>query len=186
MLGIGEFANLTGLTVKALHHHDETGLLEPALTGAVPRYRFHAPGRVRTGTVVRVLRDAGLPLRQVAEALEGDPVEVLRERREAVLAQREREDQLHAAAVESLVNPGSPVEVVQRDAPPQPYVGRVLAVHGGDDTGVEETDTGVNSAFTELHRALVAEGAGPSGPFWTALRAGSAADTVEAVVTVTP
>ena len=30
LLPIGRFARLTGLTVKALRHYDEVGLLEPA------------------------------------------------------------------------------------------------------------------------------------------------------------
>jgi DNA-binding transcriptional MerR regulator len=34
VLSIGQFARLSGLTVKALRHYDEVGLLEPAWTDA--------------------------------------------------------------------------------------------------------------------------------------------------------
>lgn len=179
MLSIGEFASLTGLTVKALHHYDESGLLEPARTDPASRYRFYAPGQVRAGTVVRLLRDAGVPLAEVAEALRGDPAEVLDRHRRAVLAAREREDRSHAAAAGALADLVGPVEVVRRDAPPQPYVGRVLAV--GDGTDADEANAAANDALARLHRALAAEGAGPVGPFWTALRAQGVPPAVEVV-----
>jgi DNA-binding transcriptional MerR regulator len=39
MLSIGRFARLTGLTVKALRHYDELGLLRPAHVDGWTGYR---------------------------------------------------------------------------------------------------------------------------------------------------
>jgi len=42
LLPIGRFARLTGLTVKALRHYDEVGLLEPASVDPATGYRYYA------------------------------------------------------------------------------------------------------------------------------------------------
>lgn len=79
MLKIGEFAQTTSLSVKALRHYDETGLLVPAETDPVSGYRLYAEEQVRDGAIIHQLRRAGVPLAQVRAALDGgDPVAVLR------------------------------------------------------------------------------------------------------------
>ena len=42
LLPIGRFARLTELTVKALRHYAEIGLLEPARVDEATGYRFYA------------------------------------------------------------------------------------------------------------------------------------------------
>jgi hypothetical protein len=52
LLGIGAFAMLSGLTVTALRHYDEIGLLRPAQVDGSSRYRFYtAPKRSSSTTV---------------------------------------------------------------------------------------------------------------------------------------
>ena len=64
---IHEFAALTGVTVKALHHYDRVGLLTPARTAA--RYRVYTtPDLVRLRRIL-ALRSLGLPLRRIRELL---------------------------------------------------------------------------------------------------------------------
>ena len=43
LMPIGRFARLTGLTVKALRHYDEVGLLRPAAVDPDTGYRSYAP-----------------------------------------------------------------------------------------------------------------------------------------------
>lgn len=69
MLRIGEFAALTGLSVKALRHYDETGVLVPAEIDGRSAYRRYAKRQVRSGLVIRALRDAGVPLPAVSAAI---------------------------------------------------------------------------------------------------------------------
>jgi protein phosphatase len=45
MVTIGRFARLTGLTVKALRHYDELGLLKPARVDAWTGYRWYEPAQ---------------------------------------------------------------------------------------------------------------------------------------------
>lgn len=71
MMKIGELAKATGLTVRALHHYDEIGLLTPSGRSEAG-YRLYSPGDVQRLFRIRALRRLGLGLDAVAAALEGD------------------------------------------------------------------------------------------------------------------
>ncbi|MGC5015202.1 MerR family transcriptional regulator [Streptosporangium sp. DT93] len=177
MLSIGEFANVTGLGVKALHHYDEKGLLVPAEVDRGTRYRRYSEAQVRAGATVRALRDAGVPLPRIADALrDGDAEGVLARHRESVLARRAEEDAAHAAAGLVINAYEVPVEVTERRAGAQPYVAWALSVgvHDDDAAGSERA----NDRFRELFAALRRDGLGPAGPFWTTLREGGDPETV--------
>jgi DNA-binding transcriptional MerR regulator len=46
LMPIGRFARLSGLTVKALRHYDELGLIKPAFVDGWTGYRsYHRGGR---------------------------------------------------------------------------------------------------------------------------------------------
>jgi DNA-binding transcriptional MerR regulator len=55
LMPIGRFARLTGLTVKALRHYDEVGLLRPAAVDPETGYRSYAPEQVRRAETIRKL-----------------------------------------------------------------------------------------------------------------------------------
>jgi DNA-binding transcriptional MerR regulator len=78
LLSIGRFARLSGLTVKALRHYDELGLLKPAAVDEWTGYRFYSAGQGATAIAIRRLRELELPLEDVAVALRSP--EALRER----------------------------------------------------------------------------------------------------------
>ncbi|MFE6734903.1 MerR family transcriptional regulator [Microbacterium sp. NPDC057650] len=171
MLGIGEFAGLTGLSVKALRHYDEKGVLSPAEVDAGTGYRRYGEEQVRAGVVIRALRDAGVALPEVAEAVRsGQTLEALDAHRWRVREEREREDLAAAAAATALRALGAPVRVEERTLPAQPYVGRVLSVPV--DAADELTDDHANAVFADLFREVQRAGQGPTGPFWTTIRAG--------------
>jgi DNA-binding transcriptional MerR regulator len=66
---IGRFAHLTGLTVKALRHYDEIGLLRPAAVDPDTGYRTYAPEQVERAETIRMLRQLEMPLDEIAELL---------------------------------------------------------------------------------------------------------------------
>jgi DNA-binding transcriptional MerR regulator len=72
LMPIGSFARLTGLTVKALRHYDEIGLLRPAHVDPQTGYRSYAAGQVRVGLRIAALRALALPLSEIARLLAGD------------------------------------------------------------------------------------------------------------------
>ena len=86
MLSIGRFARLSGLTVKALHHYDELGLLRPAYVDEWTGYRWYEPSQVRVAVAVRRLRSLRVPLNEVAVLIRSDDDS----HREALAAHRAR------------------------------------------------------------------------------------------------
>ena len=64
---VGEFAALTGVTVRALQHYDRLGLLKPSRTDA--GHRVYAPADQQRVRYILALRAIGMPLHQIAELL---------------------------------------------------------------------------------------------------------------------
>lgn len=79
LLSIGRFARLSGLTVKALRHYDEIGLLRPASVDDSSGYRYYALAQARDAEAIRRLRSLEVPLDEIRELLEADEA-TLRER----------------------------------------------------------------------------------------------------------
>jgi DNA-binding transcriptional MerR regulator len=69
LIPIGRFAELTGLTVKALHLYDREDLLPPAFVDLASGYRYYSPEQVATGCAIRVLRSLDMPLAEIAAVL---------------------------------------------------------------------------------------------------------------------
>jgi len=75
MLTIGEFAQATGLTAKALRLYDDLGLLPPAEVDARNGYRYYDVHQVDAARVVARLRSAGVPLVRIAAIVGADTPE---------------------------------------------------------------------------------------------------------------
>jgi DNA-binding transcriptional MerR regulator len=74
LLGIGDFARMTLLSVKALRHYHEVGLLPPAEIDAATGYRRYELSQVPTAQVIRRLRELGMSLDDVRVVIEADDV----------------------------------------------------------------------------------------------------------------
>jgi DNA-binding transcriptional MerR regulator len=70
-LGIGSFAMLGGLSIPALRHYDEVGLLKPARVDPNTGYRYYRPDQVREARVIRALRALDLSIDEINDVLEG-------------------------------------------------------------------------------------------------------------------
>ncbi|MET0865644.1 MAG: MerR family transcriptional regulator [Nakamurella sp.] len=68
LVTIGEFARLTHLTVKALRHYHDVGLLTPALIDS-SGYRRYGLAQVQQAQLVRRLRQLEMPVPDVAAVL---------------------------------------------------------------------------------------------------------------------
>jgi DNA-binding transcriptional MerR regulator/effector-binding domain-containing protein len=86
MLSIGRFARLTGVTVKALRHYDELGLLRPAHVDEWTGYRWYERSQLREAVAVRRLRTLRVPLDEVAVLIHSDDKSL----REALAVHRAR------------------------------------------------------------------------------------------------
>ncbi len=70
MYRIHEFAALAGVTVKALHHYDRLGLLQPRRSGS--GYRIYVENDLARLEQIVALKSLGLPLKQIKILLDRD------------------------------------------------------------------------------------------------------------------
>ena len=168
-IAIGDFSRMTHLSVKALRHYHDVGLLRPAAIDEYSGYRFYEPGQVKTAQVIRRFRDLGMPLDDVRAILTAPDVAG---RTEVIIAHLERmeaqlaETQAAVASLRSLLeHPVQPGEIEHRVAPAVVAVaiaGRVTEAGLGEWWG---------AAFAELYGALRAAGvqaAAPAGALYPA------------------
>ena len=102
---VGELARLTGVTVRALHHYDEIGLVRPSARSDAG-YRLYDDADVLRLQQVLLFRELGMPLDAIADAIDagGGRGELLRRHRDVLVTKRARIDAMIAsldAAVES-------------------------------------------------------------------------------------
>jgi DNA-binding transcriptional MerR regulator len=72
LLGIGSFSQASGLSIHALRHYDEVGLLKPASVDPGTGYRRYRPGQVGQARLICALRQVDLPIDLLRETLD-DP-----------------------------------------------------------------------------------------------------------------
>ena len=163
LLPIGRFAKATRLSVKALRHYDELGLLRPAYVDPSSGYRYYRPAQANQAEAIRILRSVDMPLEEIGALLAdggGEPVAGRlarhRERLEARLAEHRR----MLAFLERLLDREDvmPYEVTVKQLPAQP----VAATRTTTDLGhiAAAISTGVDAVLAELGR----RGLEPAGP----------------------
>ena len=161
-LSIGDFSQITHLSVKTLRRYHEAGLLQPAEVDPHTGYRYYATTQVPTAQVIRRFRELGMPVREVREGLATtDP----QARSALIAAHLERlETQLGQtrAAVTSLrrlLQPASPpIKIELRTA----EAITTAAIRATVDH--REILTWYSEAMTELDRTLRTAHIPPAGP----------------------
>ncbi len=162
LLSIGDFSRMTFLTVKALRHYDDVGLLEPARKDPSSGYRYYRPEQVAQARLIRRLRDLDLPVDDVRTVLEA-PDEATRnavmvEHLDRMSRQLEQVQETVESLRRMLSDDDEEIGVTIRDEPAT----MVLAIRGHVDG-----DSAVSwwiEAFTELHRLLRTAGISRTGP----------------------
>jgi len=123
LMPIGRFSRLTGLTVKALRHYSELGLLRPASIDPDTGYRFYTAAQVLRAEAIRTLRRLEVPLDDISLLLVADdPAEVRR-----LLIDHQRRTALRSAELKAILQGlqplidgkdnvmGTPAEALDRD-----------------------------------------------------------------------
>jgi len=95
---VGELSRLTGVTVRALHHYDEIGLVRPSQRTAAG-YRIYDERDVLRLQQVLVFRELGVPLDEIGPAIDQatDRAALLRKHRGELARRRTQIDALLAA-----------------------------------------------------------------------------------------
>jgi len=161
-LGIGDFSRMTHLSVKALRHYHELGLLTPAEIDPASGYRFYEPSQVPVAQVIRRFRDLGMPLEEIGQVLQAPDAGA---RNQVIVAHMQRmESQLAAtqsvvASLRSLLaGPPEPIAVEHRS------VGGARALAIREMVSMPDMDAWWDEAFHELNAAVAAAAVPPAGP----------------------
>lgn len=179
-MNIGEFAELTGLSMKALRLYDEQGLLPPAFVDEWSRHRRYSATQFESALRLKAARSADLPLAEARQLLH-DPetaAATLAVHRARLAAERERQDAALAVLDRLLAGPVK-WQTEVRQAERQHWAGVVLPPEVTDD---EEA----NELFAGLWRRLSAVGNAPTGAFWTTIGAAEGSETETEVVCCWP
>src|SRR3954470_9128163 len=162
LVTIGDFSRMSYLSVKALRHYHETGLLEPAQVDPDSGYRLYDATQVSTAQVIRRFRELGMPIEQVRAVLDAPDIET---RNRIVTAHLERmESQLEdtrrtvGSLRKLLERAGGEVAVEFRSVPAT----RAIAI--AEPVRRSEAEEWWGDAFAELFGALETAGLERSGP----------------------
>src|ERR1700742_382661 len=99
---IGEFSRMTHLSVKALRHYHDVGVLEPATIDPDTGYRSYDLSQVTSAQVIRRLRDLGMPLDSIRSVLAAPDVDARNREITAHLKRMERQLEQTQPAVSGL------------------------------------------------------------------------------------
>jgi len=69
MLKIGEFASRNKITVRALHHYEELGLIKPAETDRFTGYRYYKDEQSGEIRIINMLKELGFSLSEIADLM---------------------------------------------------------------------------------------------------------------------
>jgi DNA-binding transcriptional MerR regulator/effector-binding domain-containing protein len=164
LLSIGDFSRMTYLSVKALRHYHDVGLLPPAHVDPATGYRFYTPDQLPTAQVIRRFRDLGMSLDDVKSVLDAPDVAARNEVMVAHLRRMEaqlEQTQATVASLRSLLDKPDhpdPIAVEYRRLPPT----RSLAIT--EPVSMNDIDGWWSDAFDELYAAVQRAGAAPAGP----------------------
>jgi DNA-binding transcriptional MerR regulator len=163
MLTIGDFSRMTHLSVKALRHYHDMGVLEPAAVDPFTGYRSYDASQVGSAQVIRRLRDLGMPLDSIAAVLAAPDLEA-RNREIAVhLTRMERQleqTQASVAALRALLT-GPAV----RPAIELRTIAAVTALAVRAVVDAADLNEWGSAAFDALAAALAATGLTAAGPY---------------------
>lgn len=105
MLKIGEFSQLSQVTIKTLHHYDELGLLKPAYIDPSSGYRFYNLEQLPRIHSIMALKELDLSLEQIGlilvEDLSVDQIRAMFRLKEAQLKQNIDEQHRRMAMVKN-------------------------------------------------------------------------------------
>ncbi len=153
---------MTYLSVKALRHYHDVGLLEPVEIDPSSGYRRYGTDQVSTAQAIRRFRELDMPLEQVRAVLEAPDLaarnQAIVEHLEAMQEQLARTQHTVASLQALLADDGVPRPVTHRTL----VATSALAIR--ETVGFDDTGAWCDSAFAEIGAALSAAGLAAAGP----------------------
>jgi DNA-binding transcriptional MerR regulator len=162
LLNIGDFSRMTHLSVKALRHYHDVGILEPAAIDPHSGYRSYDTRQVTSAQVIRRLRDLGMPLDSIRAVLAAPDLAARNREIAAHLERMERQLEQTQTAVSGL-------RALLSGPAPRPEI-RFRTIPGVTALAVTEVVTGADimtwagGVSAELAETLRVTGLVPAGP----------------------
>ncbi len=124
LLPIGRFSEICRLSIPALRHYDELGLLPPAAVDPDTGYRYYSMAQAKDADRIRTLRFLDMPLPEIRAILASDPAgtkALLEAHRERLQAETDRR-RYAISLLDSMLREEPPMtyEVHLRETEPQP------------------------------------------------------------------
>jgi effector-binding domain-containing protein/DNA-binding transcriptional MerR regulator len=170
LLAIGRFARLTGLTVRAIRHYAELGLLEPAYVDSDTGYRYYVPDQVVDAAAIRRLRFLELALDEIREIVVADDPSFTRAR---LLQHRAKMAELAATTEQILSTLQRLIDGEEKLVPDATDISDKVLVKEVPDTPVlvirerepaDRMSVVIPAAYAELEGYLGELGVEPTGP----------------------
>lgn len=98
---IGLFSKMNQVTIKALRHYDEIGLLAPAFIEKFTGYRYYTSEQLPILHQILALREMGFTLDEIKQVQDGVPEQVLLQKKKLEIIKKIAADTLRLAQVES-------------------------------------------------------------------------------------
>ena len=153
---------MTYLSVKALRHYHDVGLLEPVDIDSATGYRRYSTAQVSTAQAIRRFRELDMPLEHVRAVLDAPDVT---SRNEAILVHlRHMQQQLErtqttVASLQALLE-----DVRRTSTVTLRSIGPTSSLAISETVGFDDTGEWCGAAFDELHGELTSAGLTPAGP----------------------
>lgn len=64
---IGDFSNITGISISTLRYYDEIGLLKPEMVDQFTNYRFYTEDNVNEASSITLFKKLGFTLDEIME-----------------------------------------------------------------------------------------------------------------------
>ena len=77
MFKIGEFSKVSNVTVRALHHYEELGILLPEKIDDKTNYHYYSAHQLAKVNKIKMLQQIGLSLKEIKDVLQSDDMKVL-------------------------------------------------------------------------------------------------------------
>lgn len=166
LVPIGRFSKMTRLSIKALRHYDDIGLLNPAWVDPGSGYRYYRIRQARRAEAIRQLRLTEMPLDEISEILgQHDPVitRKLLDHHRQRLIERLDDQQRRLRYLEILIEREEgimPYEVTVKELPAQQVAG--IRKH----VNLSNIGEAIGEGFGEVVAAVATSGQQPAGiPF---------------------
>lgn len=164
---VKEVADLTGISVRTLHHYDEIGLLVPDEV-TESGYRIYSSENLETLQQILFFKELGFPLKKIHEIISSptfDRKEALELHRKMLLEKRKRLDQMIETVEKTIQHTKGELEMSQKekfegfDFSHNPYEEEARKLYG--DKAVDEANKkaagmtqDMQERFNDLYRRL--------------------------------